>query len=685
MAFTQVYWHSSSGSGADIHVLRGQVSRPLDTRLVLQSDNEGWVLASYWRAPTLPLLPSFRQVTALQFVPIFPFNWAHGIRVDANTGEVHVNGLTPPSPTVPNFIIEARVAHTNPAVTNPLVLPIRVHIHEDIVDARLTPAIIGVRVGPFDPHDYELKLRILAQFSDDTVGDLSFAWGDNPTTQPAWHSSDSRVAVDVWGRISSTGPVGISPRPTIGCTLPPDFGNFPATPAEVDTLPPWSTPIPVKLATKSAGARKTTIVPNVLFLSDGFTIGQEARFEKYVADLVERIQKNALLYPMNQIASKMNFWTAFVPVNTNHNGSASALNLLWFKNRPAGQCGDMPIPSRPPSVAGVAQISTVEHLLYQVGLPLPADNVAPSTLIQHQKEKMGATGAWTLLYGLNHIHIDSSQSAVSPAHRLSPADFQSKLFQKWCALGDSTLALDVNTPLGICTGAHPPQVWDPIYVGKAMGMHPLRTKNAMLVELINHLDDGGVSGMANFGTLWTDPARAANNRVFVLSAGSRSVGFARDGIVYEGMADFESVLATPSAPRALPPLPARAPRFVDLLPYAIPAKASVVKVTVTAHEIAHTLFLGDEYGGPQNPGQLTQVVGPSDARVALLFSPPTGVGQSITLTTDAGAVLGSGLNLTSSTGLLLITEEVFGDAVKKAWYAAASGSLTLGFLETVSE
>lgn len=81
---------------------------------------------------------------------------------------------------------------------------------------------------------------------------------------------------------------------------------------------------------------------------------------------------------------------------------------------------------------------------------------------------------------------------------------------------------------------------------------------------------------------------------------------------------------------------------------------------------------------------MTQIAGPSESRVALLFTPPTTAGQSYTITTDAGAVFGAGLNLTPTTSILLITEEVFGDAVKKAWYGAASGALTIGFLETTT-
>lgn len=80
---------------------------------------------------------------------------------------------------------------------------------------------------------------------------------------------------------------------------------------------------------------------------------------------------------------------------------------------------------------------------------------------------------------------------------------------------------------------------------------------------------------------------------------------------------------------------------------------------------------------------MTQILGPSEARVALLFTPPITAGQSYTLTTDGSALVNNGLNLTPSAGILLLTEETFGDAVKKAWYAASSTGITIGFLETV--
>jgi hypothetical protein len=79
-----------------------------------------------------------------------------------------------------------------------------------------------------------------------------------------------------------------------------------------------------------------------------------------------------------------------------------------------------------------------------------------------------------------------------------------------------------------------------------------------------------------------------------------------------------------------------------------------------------------------------QIVGPSEKRIALLFSPPTGE-SSYTVSNDPGVTLGSGMNLGPTAGPLLITLELFGDAVQKPWFGIASNPLTIGFLETVCD
>jgi hypothetical protein len=77
-----------------------------------------------------------------------------------------------------------------------------------------------------------------------------------------------------------------------------------------------------------------------------------------------------------------------------------------------------------------------------------------------------------------------------------------------------------------------------------------------------------------------------------------------------------------------------------------------------------------------------QIIGPSESRVGLLFSPPTGTG-TYTVSTEPSVTLGAGLNLQAASTPILITGELFGDAIHKPWYAIADTALNVGFVETV--
>jgi hypothetical protein len=75
-----------------------------------------------------------------------------------------------------------------------------------------------------------------------------------------------------------------------------------------------------------------------------------------------------------------------------------------------------------------------------------------------------------------------------------------------------------------------------------------------------------------------------------------------------------------------------------------------------------------------------QLVGPSVARVALIFTPPSN-DVVVTLSTEPDLVEGSGLIL--KTGHIIeLTFERHGSAVQGPWYAVSSaGSVTVGFLD----
>jgi hypothetical protein len=81
----------------------------------------------------------------------------------------------------------------------------------------------------------------------------------------------------------------------------------------------------------------------------------------------------------------------------------------------------------------------------------------------------------------------------------------------------------------------------------------------------------------------------------------------------------------------------------------------------------------------------TQIVGPSEKRHALYFSPPQGANE-YTVSTEASVQFGGGINLSAASGGFLVTAELYGDAVSKPWFGAASGTnLVVGFVESTME
>ena len=80
----------------------------------------------------------------------------------------------------------------------------------------------------------------------------------------------------------------------------------------------------------------------------------------------------------------------------------------------------------------------------------------------------------------------------------------------------------------------------------------------------------------------------------------------------------------------------------------------------------------------------TLINGPSEKRVALLFSPPVVPNTFYTISTDPNVTLGVGINLLPSSGPVMISVETFGDAAVRPWYGIASTAMTIGYLEAVA-
>jgi hypothetical protein len=83
--------------------------------------------------------------------------------------------------------------------------------------------------------------------------------------------------------------------------------------------------------------------------------------------------------------------------------------------------------------------------------------------------------------------------------------------------------------------------------------------------------------------------------------------------------------------------------------------------------------------------QAKLICGPSESRIALIFSPPVSDTRAeyYTISTEPGVSLSGGINMLSSSGPVTISSAQYGDAAKRAWYAIASADMTIGYLETV--
>ncbi len=539
MALTGIFWNRGLGGRRDLHVLRGQTSRRLDEMLMLEDSGGASVAASVRPLPA--------DVTSVSFRPIFAFTLAaHGHVVDAATGAVTVAAALPAGTTaVPNFIIDPDVRHTSASA--PIVLPphpIRLHIHGSVTKVWLTPDPLTVRVGAAD-----VRFSILAEFDDGTVGDISFHPG------VTWASSAVAVPVDPsTGFISPTASGLVA---TITATLPADMGGGSAS-AEVRSEVSWSTALVAELVPGSPGSVKLNDVPNILFISEGFLGGEKAKFEKIAQTIAKELRAARTTLPFNLLGANMNYWSVFVP---SRQRGATVLNGLRFLKRTGAKkrMEDLPHAERPDPTSP-DPITKLENLIFQVGLPVPADRTV---------DPVAKTTDWINLYGAAHLR-----------------GLNVPILKQWRELADYTLAFEQDTALGLKTGTDRPQVEFPDN-GVALSWHRFRAFRGDLNKLVRNLtsSDNG----AAIGAVW-DTGGKDHEMVFALVAGAQNSGAKShppNALITSNLVEPSDVIVKAVASSNL----------VRIEPYELPKKLSMEIRATVAHETGHTLRLGDERGG----------------------------------------------------------------------------------------
>lgn len=490
-----------------------------------------------------------------------------GISVNRDSGAVTVNSAaTMPALFPQNFLIEA---HATTAGQPPFRELIRVHIHRSIQRIWLTPAVLNLRpmVAPESDDTIKQRFALRGRFDDETVGDLTdfpgVTWASKRGTTATTH-------VDAEGALRITAADVGAADVTVTATLP---GVAAPASATIHAVASWGPAAPIDARLVPGGGWPLNLnnvplpfapeaVANVLFIPDGYPAGSSTAFFKYVNGLVKFIQTSSLCKPYDLLAKHINFWAAFIP-------SAQA-GYTWGSEVFAGeQIGTkflidaVPKPRRPRDRPVFAEWD-LDRLIYEVGLATPADR--PGT---------GRTNAqieadWTTLFG-GHF----------ATHLPSDSDDKKDLIDSWRALGTRTILDDIDTPLGLMSGA--PRADEN---HNLIDLNPDRMDRDRINDLISALrhDQVATSGLI-LNTLWINKRRRNFDLVCIVSAGlGREINGTGYFMISQGSDGIR--LGTPA-------------NINDITPDPITIRdvPNDTEARVFAHELSHSFDLGDEYGG----------------------------------------------------------------------------------------
>jgi hypothetical protein len=524
--------------GYDVHVVAGASSIELDSLLQFGQDDG-------------KLLGAAPDVTKVEFLGRFagaPSNF--GVTVSTTTGKVTVAKPLPAGPRLRNFILEA-VVKVGGTTLDPL--PIRVHVHESVKEAWLTPDTLTLHRGADGQ-----RFTLMAKFDDDVIGCLPMFPGVSWLPGVTWTATPaSAVTLDGSGGMTANANSGTV---TIEATLPTAWGSKKAS-AQVELKPPWSAGL------EPVGTPRGAVeeVPNVLILPEGFTAADQAEFNYLASAFVEKIRQNVDTRPYDILP--INFWKAWVE---SPEAGCSYLNAVYLHPEGVSEWFDMLLSFPPPP--GNSEY-LFANLTYLVGLPVPAD--AGVTRATKEQE-------WTQLFG---------SAYQSP--RLTDGRFEF-----WKAIGGYRVPNERNSAFGIAQGDRPKV--SPPPSSAMLTWNPARTTRAHLDQLIDGLKDAVGNPIT---TGWKKGPAAGAPPVWEKGRDRPLVMMLCAGAQYGGTRTPapEELITSALTSREGEPMPLQerlAPAYggADIDPHPIPDDLPYGVGWTFAHELSHAFGMSDEYG-----------------------------------------------------------------------------------------
>ena len=486
MPITGIQWKSNREY--DIHLLRGRTLSPLLAQVNVElPDGNTQDAATYLAANadvTIDFQPSFRNVLDVTATP--PTCTGFGITIDNSNGEVRVPPPPTPAPVIHNFLLHATAQDSSDG--KEYRISVRIHLHNRVTSAWLTPPILTLRPdGPTLPQTTFRRFTVRAQFDDNTVGDLTnqqgLTWGPLGNVEPS-----GRLVISVGNSPSD-------PAVEITATLPADLRD-PGNPTPPDIVArghirfaaDWASESTIKTETVQVqdtwpGTINPELVPNFLFLSDGYLAEDKPQFESQIRSLLGLMKKSRLTRPFDLLSTSMNYFQAFVP--SSHHG-ISVLCEVYPAQKKSGEVQTnsddtvnlycIPDPSDP--AAGARW--DLSNLLFRLGLPVPGQG-----LDRPVKE---IRDYW-----------DSILDAV-PHDRIS-----NETVRRWQKLARRTFLEETDSTFGLAYGDYPNVTNESD--SREVGFHPRRMSRERLDTILNRLHDSHGNPM---GQLWA--ARADGTR-----------------------------------------------------------------------------------------------------------------------------------------------------------------------------
>lgn len=384
MPIKRIFWDGNTGR--DIHVLRGGVTRDLTHQSLRFVQDDGTARGVFFFADDY--LVQVADVT-LTFTPLFKHSPAgddfvgdkNGITVNKITGVVTVEAAIGIN-VVHNFIIEVEAKNDHDARV--FHEKIRVHVHGSLVQAWLTPDRLTLRpfdtFGPVINTIYRFSVR--AQFDDGTIGDLTDGHGVT-WSAPGGHidPATGKITIQSGDSDGLTFPVT--------ATLPADFGGA-STPADpkvriANGFAHQATPPALTIIAGGAMPGPTAVEDglNVLLLSDGFGSGDQGSFDTIADHFVHHLKTNQLTKPFNLLAGRMNFWKLFIPADQVGISISSEVFLQGIHPYAKAIPPALKPPADPPAPQPPAPWQ-LPHVVYAVGLPVPGDEARTPVLLKQE-------------------------------------------------------------------------------------------------------------------------------------------------------------------------------------------------------------------------------------------------------------------------------------------------------------